>query len=168
MKLLQKIKDLGLNLLASAIPAGKPVLDMVREALGTHSSEEDILLEAIAKDPDAAVKLRELEIREAQSLREYQLAIRKIAFEDIADARDREIEITRITGHRDLVQTLLAVGTTAGFFLLSLIIVLGYAKEGENLILVLFGSLSTAAATVLNYYFGSSKNDFGRPKEGGE
>ena len=159
MNLLKKIKGLGANLLASAIPAGRPVLDMVRDVLGADSSDEDVLLEAIARDPDAAVKLRELELRESESLREHQYAIRKLAFDDTKDARSREVEVTRITGERDKIQAALAVGTTAGFFALSAIIVLGFAKEGENLILVMFGALSTSFATVLNYYFGNSKKE---------
>ena len=61
-----------------------------------------VLVEAIEKDPEAAIKLKELENNLRIELQKLLIEQDKMMLADIAGARQREIEIVKATGHRDI------------------------------------------------------------------
>ncbi len=67
----KKIASLGLPLLANAIvPGGGAVVSMVASALGLSDSSPDAVALALQTDPEAAVKLRQIEATHSERLAE--------------------------------------------------------------------------------------------------
>lgn len=102
--------------------------------------------------PDAALKLREIELDFDRERNRHAEAAIQADNADRSSAREREVK----TGDR--TQAYLAYGVTAGFFL-----VLGGLMSGvedspmRDVLLVMVGSLGQAWGGVVSYYFGSSK-----------
>jgi hypothetical protein len=123
----------------------------------------DQLNQAIAKDPQAALKLKQAEM-------DYQLAEQKEITErlkaelaDVQSARSREVEVTKATGKRDINLYVLAWVVMGGFlsligFLIFMQFSTGKILQSDPLITLLLGSLSTDAGMVIGYFFGSSKS----------
>lgn len=136
-------------------PAGGAVGSLIAAALGTKSDPEEVDA-ALAADPAAAQKLRELQA--ARAARWDELVAEQARLEistaaaDRASARDREVK----SGDSRTPQ-MLAYGVTLGFFgVLAYLLHAGKPEQGGDALLVMLGSLGTAWAAVMNYYFGSS------------
>ncbi len=70
----KKIAALGLPLLANAIvPGGGAVVSMIASALGLTDSTPDAIAQALQTNPDAAIRLKELEARHTERLEEIAL-----------------------------------------------------------------------------------------------
>ena len=70
---------------------------------------------------------------------------------DIADARNREVQV------KDYTPRILAYGVTLGFFGILALYAYGNIPETNISVLnIMIGSLGTAWVSIINYYFGSS------------
>ena len=153
-------------LLGTAIagPAGGAVggiISLITSAFGIKDEDPDPgkLLEAITTDPDAAVKLRQIEADTKIELQKIVLEHDRMALADRADARTREVRIVQATGKKDYNLYFLAWSVIVGFFALCGILMNVPLPSGSSeVVFMLFGALATGFGTVLQYFFGSSKS----------
>lgn len=170
--------DKVLELVGSAAPvvgtllggsAGNAVGELVAKALGVENSPEAIEKE-LKNNPEAYLKLKELEVSKELAILKAQFenkvednrhveSSKKVILDDKADARTREVEVTKTTGKRDLAVLLLASVIVIGFFagLISLIYVtLDKGSGTYEIIYMMFGALIAKFGTVVDYFFGAS------------
>jgi uncharacterized membrane protein YccC len=136
-------------------PAGAAVGSIIASALGTGNDPAEVE-RAIAADPQALVKLREIEASKTVRLQELATDMAKhelaTAAADRASAREREVK----TGD-SFTPRALALLVTFGFFgVLGYLLVNGKPEQGGDALLVMLGGLGTAWTAIVSYYFGSS------------
>ncbi len=136
-------------------PAGAAVGGIIASALGTGNDPADVE-KAIAADPAALVKLREVEASKAVRLEELATDQAKHALATAAADRDSAREREAKTGDT-LTPRSLALLVTAGFFgALGYLLHSGKPATGGDALLVMLGALGGAWGSVIAYYFGSS------------
>jgi hypothetical protein len=156
-----KIKGLvsaGAPLIGGLIggPAGSKVATMVAGALGVENTPEAIEME-LAKNPDALLKLKELETTHKTKLEELTLEETKAVIQDKQHARNTEIERLK-AGGSNIFMYVLATVVVVGFFGIVGALFMKAVPEGSKAIVhILFGSLSAAFGSIMQYFFGSSK-----------
>src|SRR5262249_51563703 len=105
----------------------------------------------IASDPEAAMKLKQLEFEHYDSLN-------KMVMADIQSARQREEKIVELTGHRDWLLDVITCIVIAGYFILcGLVLFNKVSDENSQVLYMMIGQLTGGFIMVLSYYFGSSK-----------
>jgi len=133
---------------------------LAAHALGTEPAAAAVAA-ALASNPDAAVKLREVELANATQLQALAVqseanrlaadtAALQTAASDRADARRREQAV------RDTTTRVLAYALVGGFLATCGAVLLGYARVDSAMVGALVGYLSAKAEQVAAYYFGSS------------
>jgi len=152
-KALQVLKTVAPTLaMAVGGPFGSLAATAISAALGTPPGDtkatETALLSAT---PDALLALRKAEQEFTVRMTELGIEQDKLVFDDIANARSREVAV------RDSTPRNLAYGVTVGFFgTLLFMLMNGKPATGGDALLVMLGSLGTAWAGVIAYFFGSS------------
>lgn len=143
-------------------PAGAAIGGLVASALGT-SNDPDSISEAIANNPDALVKLKEVEATRAVRLEELSQQYAKALLEAETtrvqlDVEDRKSARSRESDTKDSwTPRLLALFITIGFFgVMGTLLFNGKPALGGDALMVMLGSLGTAWTGVVAYYFGSS------------
>ena|SRR5438128_262025 len=140
-------------------PLGTMAANAIGQALGVENVTPEGIPDAIAlattKDPDALLKLKQIEVDFALRMKVlgYESAekIEAIEAEDRANARAREMAV------RDKIPAILALSVTGGFFsLLWLIAFHEIPMSSEKIIDIMIGSLGSAWIGIVTYYFGSS------------
>ncbi len=137
------------------------VISMVASALGVEPTQEAIA-DQLANNPDALIKLKELEMNNRVALEQLVLQQRQAEFADTASARNRQTEHEKATGKSDVNLYFLAWTIIIGFFGLTLSL-LYFSFSGKpitdqtGVLFMLLGTLSTAFGMVVGYFFGSSK-----------
>jgi hypothetical protein len=129
-------------LASAAISAalGTPKGDDKAAEAALLSATPDQLLALTKENDDFQVQLKQLGIEE-----------QKLVFDDVANARAREIAV------KDTTPQILAYGVTVGFFgALGYLLVHGTPPTGGDAFLLMLGSLGTAWAGIMAYFFGSS------------
>ncbi len=158
--------DQLLNLVRTVAPTiasavGGPLAGMATRAisevlLGKPDGTEQELAEAAAKaTPDQLLALKQAENAFAERMRELDIDLERIANEDRASARDREIK----TG--DWMPRVLAFVVVGGFMLTVFLVLLGYVDGMRDPLMAttvgtLIGFVSAKCEQVVAYYFGSS------------
>jgi hypothetical protein len=133
-----KLLSTGLN--TTVKPDAQSITNAITEAMA--NPEQLAVLKKI--DDDFAVQMKALDIQDCE-------ALAKIAADDVANARQREMTV------KDKIPALLAVLITLGFFgVLSYMLLRTIPPAGHDAMLLMLGSLSTAWTSVVAYYFGSS------------
>ena len=135
--------------LATAVsgPAGGMAIKAIASKLGVADSVEAVTAHLTA-NPDAALKLREIDLKELE-----------VHSKDRDSARNREVEMAKADVHfiTKNITSLLAIGTLAGAMAMTaLVFFVDFPDSQENIIIFVLGFLSSAATQVLSYYFGSS------------
>lgn len=121
------------------------------KALGTDDPKAQETMIA-SGDPEVLLKLRQAEKELQEHLKQLDIDEEKLHFDDTANARNREIQL------KDWTPKVLAYVLVSGFFVvLGIMIFHGTPKDGgAEALLVLLGALSTAFASIIAYYYGSS------------
>ena len=137
--------------IASAMggPLAGMAAEVIASKLGVHPDDAQKMLETgkLTGDQVAAIQAAEIELKsKAQSMG---LDFEKLANDDRKSARDMQIAT------HSWVPPMLAIGITLGFFGILFALMLGYAAKSDELMIML-GSLSTAWAGVVSFFFGSS------------
>jgi hypothetical protein len=105
----------------------------------------------ISQSPEVVAQLRQAELDLQKHLADNDIDLERIAAEDRANARAREIAT------HDHTPAILAYGVTLGFFgTLGFLLWHGKPDAGGDALLVMLGALGGAWAAIVSYYFGSS------------
>ena len=123
-------------------PAGAAVGGLIAHAFGTEP-EPDAIARAIAADPEAAVKLREIELRHAETLAALITA-------DVQYAREAHAR----SAMPAIITLLLAVMVVGAFATLVLAEIPAGSREAALLIV---GQVIGAFASAVAYWIGSSR-----------
>lgn len=134
-------------------PAGAAVGGLISMALGTDNNP-DAVSAALAGNPDALVKIKELEVNAQVQLQQLAVQAEQNRLVDVQSARARQT-----ANPKDYTPQVLAYLVTVGFF--GTLAALAFAKldpATQNTLLVMVGTLSTAWVAIVGFYFGSSKD----------
>ena len=130
-------------------PLGGAAVAAIAKKLGVEDTVEAVT-QPIQNDPDAALKLREIDIKEIE-----------LANKDRDSARNREMAIST-SEHaptiNKIVTPVLALGVVALSFILFAVLIFVEVKENaKDILIYILGVLSAAVTQILSYYFGSSQ-----------
>ncbi|MDP8275894.1 MAG: hypothetical protein RAO92_05780 [Candidatus Euphemobacter frigidus] len=138
--------------------AAGTAIKLIAGALGVEETPDAIEAE-IRANPDALLKLKEIEANSKVELERLVLEQEKARLADVSDARSRQIEHEKATGKADTNLYVLAWTVVAGFFgLMGLLCFQSLPTGSSNVVFMLFGALATGFGQVLQYFFGSSKS----------
>ena len=129
----------------------------IAKVFGTEPTPAAIQ-QAITTDPAAAQKLMEAENNYSLSVMKEETEKLKAQLADVQNARQREVDITKVTGKRDWNLYALSWVITIGFFV-SLIATFLYKVPPENKDMMTYLVVTLQNGTILcwSYYYGSSK-----------
>jgi hypothetical protein len=142
-------------------PAGGAIGGMVASALGSNNTPDDVA-QALAINPDAAVKLKQIEADHDTRLHELlsQQAQASIAADSaryLADVDNTKDARGMQVGTKAMTPAILAILVTTGFFgVLGTMLFGVWHPSDNNALLILLGSLGTSWGAIVNFYFGSS------------
>ena len=130
-------------------PMGGLAVKAIASKFGVEDTLEAVTA-AIQSDPEAAMKLREIDLREIEA-----------HAKDRDSARNRETVIAT-SDHAPLlnkvVTPVLALGVVGlSFALFAVLIVVNVKPEAKDILIYILGVLSAAVTQILSYYFGSSQ-----------
>ncbi len=145
--------------LAAAL--GGPLAGMATKAIaekltgqtidGPAMSEADLGNLVMGTSSGDLVKLKELDLAFKADLQRANVDLERVHASDRSSAR------RRASAMGDWTPSILGVLILSGFFgLVAYLIRFGMPAEGTEILLILFGALSTMTASVANYFFGSS------------
>lgn len=133
---------------------GGPLAGLAVTALsklfGVDDAKVKDMIESGKMSSDQLAQLKIAEIEFQKQTQELGLNFEKLAVEDRKSARDMQIAT------KSWVPPTLAILITSGFFGILVALMLGYATKSDELMIML-GSLSTAWAGVISFFFGSSQ-----------
>lgn len=157
-------------------PAGGAVGGLISKVLGVDNTPEAIEL-ALMNNPDALVKIKELETSKELAILQAELENKRIDVGSVIDnrkldnekdqmflsdkqsARRRQTDSEKATGKVDVALYVIAGVIVVAFFvsILALIFITLDKQSGTyELLLMLFGALTTKFGTVVDYFFGAS------------
>ena len=154
-------------------PAGGIVGSLVSSALGVENEPESVA-KAMQTDPQAGLKLKQLQIDNQKMLNEHIEKMANLEFKyeesrvaEVSSAREREIKTTA-SGSKNYVQGILGiVGVIAFFGFSGYIVVIGLPEMGKDSALVVgtvIGSVMMIGKDIYGYYFGSSSGSKDKTK----
>jgi hypothetical protein len=141
---------MGFNLKSIFSGGVKDVIDSVGNALDKTFTNDG---ERLAAKLDALKEAnRALEAVQAAALKEYELEI-----QDRTNARLRESEFVKATGHTDYLMWFLAIAAMVIFsYMVWSVINARVQPENRELIFHIFGIVEGVLLSIFSYYFGSS------------
>lgn len=160
-------------------PAGGAVGGLISKVLGVDNTPEAIEL-ALTNNPDALLKIKELETSKELAILQAELENKRIDVASVIDnrkldnekdqmflsdkqsARSRQVDSEKATGKVDVALYVIAGVIVLAFFasILALIFITLDKQSGTyELLLMLFGALTTKFGTVVDYFFGASNKE---------
>lgn len=133
-------------------PFGGLAATAISTILGTPPTDDAATSAALVNaTPDQLLAIKKAENDFQVQMKNLGIAADKLVYDDIANARARQIAV------KDDTPAILAYGITVGFFgTLGFMLWNGKPAVGGDALLVMLGSLGTAWAGVVSFYFGSS------------
>lgn len=133
-------------------PFGGLAATAISAILGTPPADEQATSAALlTATPDQLLALKQAENDFQVQMKSLGISAEKLVYDDIANARAREIAV------KDNTPAILAYAITFGFFgTLGFMLWNGKPAVGGDALLVMLGSLGTAWAGIVSFYFGSS------------
>jgi hypothetical protein len=165
---LKKIAPIAANVFLPG--SGGLVSSLISSVFGVDGDDPQAVEQAISNaTPEQKIafkeKVMEHETELLQIAAKREMAETELRYKDIADARNREKEVTRITGKRSIFLPMLAVVYVVGFFAVVFFLLTKDIPPGNaDLINVLFGILVSSFIAVNHYFFGSSKGSSDKTK----
>jgi hypothetical protein len=130
-------------------PMGGLAVKAIASKFGVEDTLEAVT-NAIQSDPEAAMKLREIDLKEIEA-----------HAKDRDSARNRETAIATSAAApmlNKLVTPVLALGVVGlSFVLFTILIFVDVQPEAKDILIYILGVLSAAVTQILSYYFGSSQ-----------
>jgi hypothetical protein len=130
-------------------PAGAAVGGLISSALGVENSPDAVA--AALNDPDAVVKLKELESNERQHLLQMQLATLQAELADVHHARDSHKE-SKMPAFITICMTLICAGLMAGLFLVPI------PPENKDILIQSYGAILALWAASVSYWVGTTRS----------
>lgn len=138
-------------------PLGGLAVKAIAEKLGVEDTVEAVT-NAIKSDPDAALKLREIDLKELEA-----------HAKDRDSARNRETAIATSAAApmlNKVVTPVLALGVvTLSFILFAILIFVEVKDNAKDILIYILGVLSAAVTQILSFYFGSSQSSKDKTEE---
>lgn len=140
-----------------ATALGGPLAGVATKALAAKlldrpdATGQEVEAAVLGADPQMLLRLREVDAEFEKHMTDAGVKIEEIAAGDRANARSRQVAL------HDHTPAILAYVVTVGFFgTLAFMLVNGKPATGGDALLVMLGSLGTAWAAIIAYFFGSS------------
>jgi hypothetical protein len=147
---------------AFAGPGGAAIGTLIAAKFGGDAKAPDALHALIQADPNASIKLKEIEAEHAVALQRLQLETASFMIQektqDAANARQREVLVSNTPlAARDRTPALLAYSVTAGLFTaLGGLYCCTIPEGNQAIVLAISSSLTTVWIGAMGYYHGSS------------
>lgn len=138
-------------------PGGAAIGSVIASVFGVEGSP-DAVAEAIKIDPQAAVKLREIERDERMGILQIRAKQAQMEADDRASARARDTDIQKVRGYNPRADILAFLAVT-GLVLCVYFVAADTAmpERAVNAIMFVAGVLAAAVRDVYHFEFGSSK-----------
>lgn len=152
---LKKIIGTAAPLLATALgfPAAAPFLALLAHTFNADPENLDDVANKISLDPDAKMKLNQLEMAHETELRQIIYNTAKLQVDDVENARQTEIERQRYGWMLPVLGIMITVGFFANIMILHLT---RMDTTDHDVLYMMLGVAGTSWGTVVQYYFGSS------------
>lgn len=124
---------------------------LIAKVLGIDESKVQETINSGKLTADQVASLQQAEIELKKQAQSMGLDFEKIATADKQSARSMQIST------KSIVPPLLAMLITAGFFGILYALMMGYAQE-SNQLMIMLGALGTSWTGVVAFYFGSSNS----------
>lgn len=133
-------------------------ISLITSAFGIEATDDpEAIYEAIKADPQAVVKLKQIELENKTQLQKIALQRDEAHLKDVQNARSREIEMVKVTGKKDWSLHVLAWLIVSGFFISFILLTFTTIPTGSKDMVMLFcGALIAGFSEVRQYFFGSS------------
>lgn len=135
-------------------PLAGVAISLLAKAFGVNPNDTSKLSEALTADPEATLKIKQVEYEHADTLAQ-------IASTDYAtEVDDRKSARTNSAQYKDFMRHM-AYLVTLGFFgaLFVLFLPIETTSEEKNLLSMLVGMLASKWQTIIDFFYGSSRHN---------
>jgi hypothetical protein len=146
-------------MLATAVagPMGGAAVSFIADKLGVENKTIEGVTTALAGNPEALEKLKQMDLEFA-----------KLDQQDRDSARKRELEMSKadVWGITKNITTILSLGVIMlSFILFAILIFIDVKPAAKDILIYILGVLSAAVTQILAYYFGSSQGSKDKTRE---
>lgn len=162
------------NILAKTLPiaanavvpgAGGIITGLVASVLGVENTPEALEAGLATASPEQIIDLKKMQMDNQERLLEIGMENDKSYLQDRQSARQREVDIVKSTGKKDINLYVLAWTIVVGFFvLIGMLMFVDLPKASIGPVNQLFGFLGAGFIGVTGYFFGSSKGSADKTK----
>ena len=105
------------------------------------------------------MKLKQIELNNKTELEKIALQRDEAYLKDTQSARDREVEIVKATGKKDINLYVLAWTIVTGFFIsVGTLMFVSLPETSSQAVFLLCGALIAGFGSVIHYFFGTNKS----------
>ena len=144
--------QMGAPILGGALggPAGAAVGAMIANQFGIDSPTPDNIMAAIKADPEAALKLREVELRHQERLTEMEVERFRIETVDVQDAR-------KVHQHHWMPSVITMVMCAMFGMIVGSLFIWAIPGENKGIVVYMAGQVSGILTSCVTYWVGSTR-----------